>query len=226
MTATVARVASAKEVVRKDRAAFAEREREIGVLDKQIQVLSQEGVEWGFFSKAFGRDGLPVLEIDAAGPTVSTLCNQLLEACFGSRFSVEFVTQEAKLTKSKDGSEFKDAFTVQITDNERGRRCAGTSPTYQAANRSSLTRALKNAIAIYSNTRSEMPIQTCWRDETTGPLDPENADRYIQMLRKVRELGGFHHVLYVSHNESASGQADAQIQLEDGRATVALPPFT
>src|SRR5690348_17438264 len=57
-----------------------------------------------------------------------------------------------------------------------------------------------------------MPVRTCWRDETTGALDPENATRYLAMLRKVQELGGFAHVLFISHNPDAAAQADAQIQ--------------
>jgi ABC-type dipeptide/oligopeptide/nickel transport system ATPase component len=35
-----------------------------------------------------------------------------------------------------------------------------------------------------------MPIRTLWRDETGAALDATNGAQYIQMLRKVRELGG------------------------------------
>ena len=85
--------------------------------------------------------------------------------------------------------------------------------------------ALKNALCIYMNQRASMPMRTCWRDETTGPLDVDNAPRYIQMLRRVQELAGFHHILFVSHNAECAAMADAQISVHDGQADVLLPPF-
>ena len=224
VTATLARVASAREDIERRRAAYVERERELQTLDSRLDKLQREQVDWQFFAKAFGREGLPVLEIDAAGPTVSSLCNQLLEACFGSRFSIEFVTQAVKTTKGKDGSQFKEAFTIRIIDNERGgesRDIADLSGGEQIV----VDEALKASLAIFCNTRSEMPIRTCFRDETIGPLDPANADRYMQMLRKLRELGGFRHLLFVSHNADAAATADAQIRVAGGAAQIVLPPY-
>jgi hypothetical protein len=39
------------------------------------------------------------------------------------------------------------------------------------------------------------------------------------MLRKLPELGGYHHVMYVSHAEDAV-EADTIIDMSDGRPTV------
>lgn len=187
----------------------------------QLRAVEDDGREWALLAKAFGRDGLPVLEIDAAGPTVSAYCNDLLSVCFGPRFTVELITQAEKA----DGKGTKEVFELRVYDNLRGgdpRDLGDLSGGEQIL----VDEALKNALALFVNSRHAGAIETCWRDETTGPLDPENARRYIEMLRRVQQLGGFRHVLYVSHNADAAALADTQVRLEDGRLTVCRPPFT
>jgi ABC-type lipoprotein export system ATPase subunit len=63
-----------------------------------------------------------------------------------------------------------------------------------------------------------------FRDETTGPLDEVNAAAYVTMLRRVREIGGFAQILFITHDEAAD-LADAQIRLADGQPKIFLPPF-
>ena len=60
----------------------------------------------------------------------------------------------------------------------------------------------------------------CWRDETTGALDGENVDRYIQMLRALQKLGGFSQVVFVTHSAEAAAQADVRLVVADGGVTV------
>lgn len=85
--------------------------------------------------------------------------------------------------------------------------------------------ALANAIALYNNTRSGLQIQTLFRDETTGSLDPETAPLYVAMLRKVQQLGDVRQIVYVTHSPGSAALADAQIQFAGGTATIAWPPF-
>jgi exonuclease SbcC len=193
---------------------------ECGALDETIRTLDTELLEWQVLAKAFGRDGLATLEIDGAGPTVSNYTNSLLEACDLRRFTVELVTQQARA----DGKGLKEDFSVRVYDNQRGgepRDVGDLSGGEQVI----VSEALMNAIACYVNQRSAQPIRTCWRDETTGALDPENATRYLSMLRKVQELGGFHHLLFITHNEAAAALADAQIRVGGGTATIVEPPY-
>lgn len=196
----------------------AKRER-LQAIDGRVGRLRSELLEWQLLAKALSRDGLPVLEIDAAGPTISAYTNELLTVCFGARFSVDLVTQQAKA----DGKGLKEAFTVAVTDNVTGdvRDIADLSGGEQTL----VSEALMNGIAIFVNTRSPMPIRTCWRDETTGALDPANAQRYVEMLRKVQQLGGFHQVLFISHNPDCTAMADAQLQIAEGVVSVVYPPF-
>lgn len=219
-TAAISRVDTGRQELQRRREELVAKRHRRDDVDGRIASLETELLEWQQLTKALGLDGLPVLEIDAAGPTISAYTNDLLAVCFGPRFTVELVTQQAKA----DGKGMKDDFTIKVTDNQRGaepRDVADLSGGEQVI----VSEALMNAIAVYVNTRSPMPIRTCWRDETTGALDPENAGRYFQMLRKVHELGGYHHIFFVSHNADIAAMADAQIHVAGGCVSLHTPPY-
>lgn len=222
--AALARVeAQRQEMARRVDAERARRE-EVACVEAQLTALTGALIEWTLLAKALGRDGLPVLEIDAAGPTVSAYTNDLLQTCFGSRFTVDLVTQEARTSKGKDGSLYKDAFELKVYDAERGGDARDLSDL-SGGEQVLVDEALKSAIALLVNQRNPHPLRTCWRDETTGALHPETAPKYVDMLRRVHELGGFHQTLFVSHNPDAWLQADAQVHFAGGHVSVALPPY-
>jgi DNA repair protein SbcC/Rad50 len=183
-------------------------------------VFEAELVEWQALARVFGPDGLPVLEIDAAGPGVSTFANDLLQSCFGGRFTVELVTQEAKAK----GGGFKEVFELKVFDGERGGEARDLTDL-SGGEQVLVDEALKSAIALFVNQRNVQPLLTAWRDETIGALDSENATRYVAMLRRVHQRGGFHHLFFVSHNAEAAALADAQLFVHDGTAEIVLPPF-
>lgn len=202
------------------RAEFRTRHAERVAIEAAVQGLETELIEWQALARVFGRDGLPVLEIDAAGPNVSALANDLLQACFGGRFSVELVTQEAKA----GGKGLKESFALQVWDAERGGDARDLSDL-SGGEQVIIDEALKCALALFVNSRNVQPLRTCWRDETTGALDPENAIRYVAMLRRARERGGFVHTIFISHNPEAAALADVQLVVEDGTARFVYPPF-
>lgn len=189
-------------------------------IDAGITLLQTHLMDFQVLAQMFGKEGLATLEIDSAGPGVSDGTNDLLQASFGGRFAVELITQEPKA----DGKGFKEVFALQVYDHERGgdaRDIADLSGGEQVI----VDSALRLAIAAWINRRNEQPIRTVWLDETTGALDPENAQRYLAMLRRLHERAGLHHLIFVSHNPSVSSQADVQIQVGDGKAAFVYPPF-
>lgn len=190
-------------------------------VEARLATLGTELLQWQLLAKALGREGLPVLEIDAAGPTVSAICNDLLMASFGARFAVELVTQEAKAS----GKGLKESFELKVFDNQQGgdaRDLGDLSGGEQVL----VDEALKNAIAIYMNQRNEAPLRTLWRDECSAPLDADNSIRYMQMLKRVCQIGGFEKAIVVTHDAAAAALADAQIRVADGAVTISLPPFS
>lgn len=219
--ARLARLEGEQADVERRRTAFEQQCRRRDERQRHLAALDTELLEWQTLATVFSRDGLPDLEIDAAGPTIATTTNDILAACFGPRFTVDLVTQVPKA----DGKGMKGEFSIRVLDNDAPGDWRDLSDL-SGGEKVIVCEALMNAIAIYVNARSPMPIRTLWRDETGAALDPENALRYVAMLRKVRELAGVHHVFFISHNLEAAALADAQVQIADGQARVVLPPFT
>lgn len=193
-------------------------------IEHALAVYRAEHVEWITLQRAFSREGLPVIEIDNAGPEISALTNQLLEAAGVARFTVDLITQTAKASKGKDGSTMKETLEILVTDSQRGGEPRDLSDL-SGGEYVFVDEAIKGAIAIYVNRRNPFPMRTLWRDETTGALDGENALGYMAMLRKLHELGGFHNTLFITHNPDAALLADAQVLVKDGSLAVQEPPY-
>ena len=172
------------------------------------EALVRDAGDWALLEKALGRDGIQALAIDAAGPTVSAIANDLLSACYGPRFSLSLETT----AQTKDGKKQREVFDIRILDAEAGREAKQGSGGEMVL----LDEALRLALAIFNTQRSGVPLRTLWRDETTGALSPENADRYVSMLRRAMELGGFERCLFIAHAEAVWQQADARIFIANG----------
>lgn len=220
VTKTLARLEAQTEDLARRRSELAAKRTEVTNVEGRLRQLEDELLDWHLLTKALARDGLPTLEIALAGPTVSAIATDLLLASFSGRFSLELVTQEAKA----DGKGLKEVFELKVMDNTRGGDARDLSDL-SGGEQVIVDEALKNALAIYLNQRTTTPVRTCWRDETIGALDAENAPRYVAMLRRVRDIGGFSQIYFVSHNAEAAALADAQIHVGNGQAIIMRPPF-
>jgi len=176
--------------------------------------LAGELGEWGILERAFGRDGIQALLIDAAGPELSSLTNELLTSCFGPRFSVKFITQVPKASGKGD----KEVFDVSVVDNDRGREAA--ADRYSGGEETILDEAISLALAIYVSRYSGHSYRTIWRDEATGLLDQQNAQRYVAMLRRARVLAGAEQIVMVAQQSEVYEAADAVLWVQDGRVEV------
>jgi exonuclease SbcC len=179
--------------------------------EAEVAQLDAGHAEWALLARALGRDGIQACEIDAAGPAVSTLANDLLLTCYGPRFTLALDTQAAKV----DGG-VKEVFDVRILDAQTGREAREGSGGEQTI----LNEALALGIAIWNAQRSGWHVRTLWRDETTAALTAAHAARYVTMLRRAAEVGGFTQVLLVSHQESVWQSADVRVRVEGGAVTV------
>lgn len=223
-TATLATVQAQVADLEARRAEFLEKRAALDEATARGAYLRQERLDWEVLLKAVAPDGLPTLEIDAAGPAVTAFANDLLQVCYGGRFTLELVTQLPKASKGKDGSTHKEVFEVLIYDQQRAGEARDLADL-SGGERVIIEEVLRSAIALLVNTRNVLPIRTCWRDETTGALDAENAAKYMAMLRRVQQVGGFHQILFVTHSEDCKALADGQILAADGTATTSEPPY-
>jgi len=170
--------------------------------------------DWRHLQAALGRNGVQALEIDAAGPEVSDLTNELLHACYGPRFTVSLETTQPKA----DGKGTKEVFDLMVIDTKHGTE--GSADQLSGGEKVLVSEALSLAIAIYNTRRSSIPMLDLFRDEVAGALSSKNAKRYIEMLRRALAIGGFHRVYFIAHQAELWGLADAILLFEGGQCRI------
>ena len=102
----------AGEEFRRRRAVIEERMR---ALDSRMRRIEDHVGLWLLFAKCMSNDGLIALSIDDSGPTLSSLANDLLLACYGPRFTVSLKT----LVETAKG-ETREGFDIVVHDAESG----------------------------------------------------------------------------------------------------------
>ena len=161
---------------------------------------------WSLLEVGLGPVGVQALEIDAAGPEVSQLANDLLVDCYGPRFQIRLET--TRPLKSKDGQ--AEVFECAVIDAEADHSTHAGSGGEMVI----VEEALRLALAIYSTRQSGRECLTLFRDEAAGALDQwpgrDSAARYLAMLRAARERGGFHHVHFIAHQPALFDAADGR----------------
>jgi exonuclease SbcC len=210
-TAAVASVARLEESLR----AAIEAKADAQTIRAAITEATTELDDWTHLQQALGPRGLQALEIDSAAPEVSGLINDLLHSCYGPRFSCELGTT----TMRADGSGTREDFDLRVIDTERG--TDGSASQLSGGESVFVREAMSLAVAIYNLRQSSIPILDLWRDECAGALDVDNATRYVTMLRRAVDLGGFHRCYFVTHQPELWEMADAQLVFGGGKVLVA-----
>lgn len=170
----------------------------------------EELADWTRLADDLGRDGLQAAEIDAAGPELTELVNDLLRSCVGSRWTV--MIEATRL--SSDGKRQLEGCEVRVIDTERGRD--GAAESLSGGERVIVGEAVSLALSMLACRRSGVQGASLIRDESGAALDPVNGRRYVSMLRRAAELVGASKVLFVSHSAELAEMADARIEVRDG----------
>lgn len=191
----------------------AKAQEEIAKLQGQLVILDQDRKSYNLLAKAFGKVGIQSLEIDAAGPAISQIVNDLLFSCFGPRFSIRFLTQVLK----DDKKGWKDEFDVYVSDSKSGRE--GSIDDLSGGERTLVSEALSLGISLFNRSRSNIGWESLWRDEASSALDDRRAPQYLLMLRKARELGHFDRLFFISHQARVNSTADSRINVTDGHTS-------
>jgi exonuclease SbcC len=176
-------------------------------LEQLEQQQLAEVADWTRVASDLGKDGLQALEIDAAGPELTGLTNELLHSCHGPRFTARVETQRA----SADGKKVLEGCDVMVLDTVQGREASGE--TFSGGERVILAEALALAITVLACRRSGLSDVSLVRDESGAALDPGNARVYVAMLRKAVEMIGARHCLLVSHMPEVQELCDHRIEV-------------
>jgi DNA repair protein SbcC/Rad50 len=187
-------------------AAIREARDRAAALKADIATKDRGRKSWRLLQAAFAKTGIQAYELDAAGPGIAGIANDLLFNCFGPRFGIRLATTRETATGS-----YADDFDVEVTDAERSR--SGRIDDLSGGEKVIVSEALSLAIALFNRARSLHDWKTLIRDETASALDAGNASAYVAMLRRAKEIGGFHRIYFVSHQESVQALADDRIVL-------------
>lgn len=173
------------------------------------------GADWSRLAADLGKNGLQALEIDAAGPTLTALVNDLLHECHGPRFTIRVDTQRL----SSDGRKMIEGCEVTVLDSERGRE--GPAETFSGGERVILSEAMSLGLSMLSCQRAGLSDVTLVRDESGAALDPANGRVWIAMLRRAVKMIGARQCLFVCHNPELVELADASINVSSSRRELA-----
>jgi exonuclease SbcC len=174
-----------------------------------VELIDTEMRHWLLLAKGCSNDGIIQLEIDDAGPAISSITNDLLRSCYGPRFSIRLETQSEKI----DGG-FKEVFDIMVYDGERDevkslRDMSGGEVTI-------IEDAITRAFAIVSLGRNEKQFETLFTDEKDGALDNERKINFLQIKRKAQELGTHNREFFITQTPDLVALADATIRLGKG----------
>ena len=176
-------------------------------LETELEAAERDLADWQRLAADLGRDGLQAAEIDAAGPELTELVNDLLHRCHGPRFTVSIETQRL----SADGKRTLEGCEVRVLDVERGRDT--TAETLSGGEAVLVGEAVSLALAMLACRRAGVERPTIVRDESGSALSPENARVYVSMLRRAAELVDADKVLLVSHTPEVWDLCDARVEL-------------
>jgi exonuclease SbcC len=180
--------------------------------EAEVIRLEQSITDWRLIQRACSKDGIPALELDAAGPAISHIANELLASSFGNRFQIRFETTRL----SKDNKKQLETFDVRVYGEDGEKSIEELS----GGERVWVERAIAEAIAIHLSSVSQHKFQTTFQDEADGPLDPENKQKYLAMLRESFRIGRRDFAFIVSQTPDIWQQVDQRIHLDPERSTI------
>lgn len=168
-----------------------------------------EVADYTRLSFELGRDGLQALEIDAAGPELTELVNDLLHTCFGNRFTVAIETTRP----AKSGKKEIEVFDGIVFDSEEGEK---TFDQLSGGQKVIIGEAFSLALTMVACRRAGIQNPMLIRDETGAALDGDAGPAYVSMLRRASEIVGASKVIFVSHNPELHALADSRLKVEKG----------
>jgi exonuclease SbcC len=186
-----------------------ESEKELEKIQKETEKAKSESLEWELISKAFGKDGIQALELDALAPGISETANRILKSGYGDRFSISIDTTRISGAgkKTKQIEDFKimvnDDGDITTLENKSG----GESVW--------IKRAIYDAFAVIRRRNTGFAFLTCFQDETDGALDASAKTAYCRMLEASHEAGKLRHTIIITHSNEVKAMIEQKIAMEN-----------
>lgn len=187
---------------------IAGQETELAKAQKNAIEAKAESTEWELVAKAFGKDGIQALELDALAPGISETANRLLESAYGERFSISIET--TRIGGSGKKTKQIEDFKIMVNDN-------GDVTTLE--NKSGgeavwIKRAIYDAFAVIRRRNTGFAFLTCFQDETDGALDASAKTAYCRMLEASHEAAKLRHTIIITHSNEVKAMVEQKIAME------------
>ena len=186
---------------------------QIGNLEQSMAAMDIDAADWRLLQKACSNDGIIALEIDDAGPSISSIANDLLRTCYGPRYSIRIETQAEK---ANGGS--KEAFDITVFDSVTDESKSITEMS--GGQVCWIEDALTRAICLFNINRSDRVFGTLFSDEKDGALDADRKNEFMAVKRRSLELGSHGLELFITQTPELIDLADGVIRLEPGKVEV------
>jgi exonuclease SbcC len=182
---------------------------EIKKLQDEAGRYAEVIAKYSLLMKACSNDGIIALELDDASPSIAAVVNDLLRACYGTRFSVRLDTQTAKVS-----GDMKESFDIVILDSETGdersiTECSGGQVTV-------IEDAITRGICLYNIHRSDRGYDTLYSDEKDGALDEFRKIEFMKVKREALRIGTHSREIFITQTQDLVDMADARIVLAPG----------
>ncbi|MCK5014238.1 MAG: hypothetical protein KAS66_10500 [Candidatus Omnitrophica bacterium] len=172
------------------------------------ELILKESSDWLYLKTACSANGLRALEIDSVAPVITGYANDLLLSTFGPNAMINLRTQD---------DEGREVLDIQILDEDGDAVTLGNRSGGQQA---WALKAMRLAMALINNEKSGKDFQALLSDEETGPLDNENALKYIKLYRAFMAQGHFEQCFYVTHNINCVLMADHVLRFCEGKIVI------
>lgn len=190
-----------------------EARQELGVLDNLLteklkyeqrrDVLRHQQALYDQLKKAFGKNGIPAMIIEAAIPELETTANRLLSRMTDGRMHLRLTTQREKVTGGQ-----AETLDIEIAD-ELGTR---NYDLYSGGEAFRINFALRVALSQMLARRAGAQLRTLFVDEGFGTQDDAGRAKLVEAINAIQDE--FDMVLVITHIDDLRDSFPVHIVVE------------
>jgi exonuclease SbcC len=176
-----------------------------GRREQLVEERDRLGEEQGIYEdlrRAFGKDGVPAMIIEAAIPDIEKEANQILARMTDGQMHLQFDTQREKVTGGT-----QETLDIRIADGLGTRDYA----TFSGGETFRVNFAVRLALSRLLARRAGAQLPTLIIDEGFGTQDAQGRERLVQAINAVQD--GFDLILVVTHIDELKDAFPARIEV-------------
>jgi exonuclease SbcC len=172
-------------------------------LEDEIAAATAQMNRYAMLARAFGRDGMQAMIIEAALPELEAEANRLLARLSDGRMNVRLLTQREKKTGG-----VREALDIIISD-ELGSR---SYELYSGGEAFRVDLALRIALSRLLARRAGAALQTLFIDEGFGTQDAQGRENLVEAIHMIKDE--FALILVITHIDELKDQFPVRILIE------------